>query len=111
MFGRLVFVPRCCAACVVCCLFPGLFKLLCCCCLHETEIDENNGVCPLTYENCTNYNKVYKLMSGALFYKINDRTVWTGYDQGWNLVKSNILDCDGFEVLYDVLAEVLPKLN
>ena len=75
------------------------------------EIDETNGVCPLTPENCTNYDKVYKLMSGAIFYKINDATLWTGYDQGWNLVKSNILDCDGYEVMYDVLAEVLPKLN
>ena len=75
------------------------------------DVDEFNGVCPLTNENCTNYEKVYKLMSGAIFYKINDAALWTGYDQGWNLVKSNILNCDGFEVLYDVLAEVLPKLN
>ena len=50
-------------------------------------------------------------MSGAIFYKINDATLWTGYDQGWNLVKYNILDCDGFEVLYNVLSELLPKLN
>ena len=75
------------------------------------DIDEDNGVCPLTPENCINYSKVYKLMKGALYYKLNDATLWTGFDQGWNLVKSNLLDCDGFEVLYDVLSEVLPKLN
>ena len=75
------------------------------------DVDEFNGVCPLTIHNCTNYDKVYKLMSGAIFYKINDATLWKGYDQGWNLVTSNILQCDGFEVLYDILADVLPKLN
>ena len=75
------------------------------------DVDEYNGVCPLTINNCTNYEKIYKLMSGAIFYKINDSTLWTGYDQGYNLVKSNILNCDGFEVLYDILAEVLPNLN
>ena len=75
------------------------------------DIDENHGVCPLSSNNCVNFDKVYKLMKGALYYKLNDATLWTGYDQGWNLVKSNLLDCDGFEVLYDVLSEVLPKLN
>ena len=50
-------------------------------------------------------------MKGAIYYKLNDATLWTGYDQGWNLVKSNLLDCDGFEVLYNVLSDVLPKLN
>lgn len=39
------------------------------------EIDENNVVCPLTPDNCTNYDKVYKLMSGTTFYKINDATI------------------------------------
>ena len=75
------------------------------------DIDENNGVCPLTPSNCQNYNTIYKLMKGAIYYKINDATLWTGFDQGWNLVKSNLLDCDGFEVMYDILSEVLPKLN
>ena len=50
-------------------------------------------------------------MKGALYYELNDVALWTGYDQGWNLVKSNLLDFDGFEVLYDVLSEVLPKSN
>ena len=75
------------------------------------DIDNTNGVCPLNQTNCTNFDKVYKLMKGAIFYKLNDAALWTGYAQGWNLVKSNLLDCDGFEVIYDVLSEVLPKLN
>ena len=75
------------------------------------DVDETHGVCPLTIHNCSNYEKIYKLMSGAIFYKINDESLWDGYNQGWNLIKSNILHCDGFEVLYDILAEVLPKLN
>ena len=77
--------------------------------LHD--IDENNGVCPLNDLNCQNFDKVYKLMKGAVFYKINDESLWKGYNQGWNLVKSNLLNCDGFEVLFDILSEVLPKLN
>ena len=75
------------------------------------EIDETTGICPLTSKNCLNYDKAYKLMKGAIFYKINDPKLWTGYSQGWNLVKANLLHCDGFEVLLDVLSEVLPKLN
>ena len=75
------------------------------------DIDNTNGVCPLNQTNCTNFDKVYKLMKGAIFYKLNDAALWTGYAQGWNLVKSNLLDCDGFEVINDVLSEVLPKLN
>ena len=31
------------------------------------DIDEFNGVCPLTRHNCTNYDKAYKLTSGAIF--------------------------------------------
>ena len=46
------------------------------------DIDENNGVCPLNMANCINFEKVYKLMSGPIFYKINDATLWTGYNQG-----------------------------
>ena len=75
------------------------------------DIDETHGVCPLTPSNCENYDTIYKLMKGAIYYKINDATLWTGFDQGWNLVKSNLLDCDGFEVMFDILSEVLPKLN
>ena len=75
------------------------------------DIDEHNGVCPLNVDNYQNFEKVYKLMKGAVFYKINDESLWKGYKQGWNLVKSNLLNCDGFEVLYDILSEVLPKLN
>ena len=45
-------------------------------------INETNGVCLLTTDNCKNYDKVYKLMKGAVFYKINDPTLWTGYNQG-----------------------------
>ena len=37
--------------------------------------------------------------------------MWQGYDQGWNLVTSNLLGCDGFEVMQDVLSDILPKLN
>ena len=50
-------------------------------------------------------------MKCAIFYKINDNKLWTGYSQGWNLVKSNLINCDGFEVLNDVLSNVLLKLN
>ena len=75
------------------------------------NIDENNGVCPLSKDNCLNYDKVYKYMKGAIFHKINDSHLWTNYDHGWNLVQSNLSDCDGFEVMNDVLAEILPKLN
>ena len=76
-----------------------------------SDITESTGVCPLTEQNCENFDKVYKLMKGALFYKINSEQLWTGYTQGWNLVKANLLNCDGFEVLQDILSEVLPSLN
>ena len=75
------------------------------------DITEFTGVCPLTKDNCENFEKVYKLMKGALFYKINDEKLWKGYTQGWNLVKANLLNCDGFEVLQDILSEVIPSLN
>ena len=75
------------------------------------DIDDNHGVCPLDPTNCQNYDQIYKLMKGSVFYKINDEKLWTGYSQGWNLVKSNLLCCDGFEVLNDVLSELLSKLN
>ena len=77
--------------------------------LHN--INESNGVCPLTPDNCENYETVYKLMKGAIFHKINDKSLWKNYDHGWNLVTSNLSDCDGFEVMYDVLSEILPTLN
>ena len=50
-------------------------------------------------------------MAGAIYHKMNDSSLWKGYAQGWNLITSNLHDCDGFEVLYDVLGEILPKLN
>ena len=75
------------------------------------EINIDNSVCPLTSENCQNYEQIHRLMKGAIFYKINDEKLWTGYSQGWNLVTSNLLNCDGFEVLNDVLSKLLPKLN
>ena len=76
-----------------------------------SDIDENNGVCPLSQENCKNYEKVYKLMKGAIFHKINDQKLSEGYDHGWYLVISNLSDCDGFEVMLDLLSEILPRLN
>ena len=76
-----------------------------------SEIDENNGVCPLSPDNCKNYGKVYKLMKGTLFHKINDKKLFDGYNHGWNLVTSNLSDCDGFEVMLDLLSEILPRLN
>ena len=50
-------------------------------------------------------------MKGAIFHKINDTSLWTNYDHSWNLVKSNLSDCDRFKVMYDVPREILPKLN
>ena len=76
-----------------------------------TDIDEDNGVCPLSAKNCANYEVIYPLMAGAIYHKMNDSSLWKGYAQGWNLITSNLHDCDGFEVLYDVLGEILPKLN
>ena len=43
------------------------------------DINEQTGVCPLTTHNCANFDKVYNLMKGAIFYKINDENLWTGY--------------------------------
>ena len=50
-------------------------------------------------------------MKLAAFYKINDASLWKGYDQGWNLVKFNLLNFDVFEVLDDILSEVLSILS
>ena len=75
------------------------------------DIDDTNCVYPLNQNNCTNFDKMYRLMKGAIFYNLNYAALWMGYAQGWNLVKSNRLDCDQFEVIYNVLSEVLPKLN
>ena len=50
-------------------------------------------------------------MKGTLYHKINDKSLWYGYDQGWNLVTSNLLECNGFEVMQDVLSDILPRLN
>ena len=44
------------------------------------DIDEHNGVCPLISDNCKDYDRTYKMMSGASFYKINNATLWVGYD-------------------------------
>ena len=75
------------------------------------DIDETHSIYPLNADNYINYDSVYKLMKGVMYHKLNDVTLWNGYDQGWNLVESNLLDCDGFDVLYDILSEILPKLN
>ena len=75
------------------------------------DINENQGVCPLNSENCTNYSQIYKFMKGAIFHKINDKNLWDGYNHGWNLVQANLSNCDGFEVMNDILAEILPTLN
>ena len=76
-----------------------------------TDIDETTGVCPLSPKNCANYDIIYPLMAGAIYHKINDQSLLKGYPLGWNLVTSNLHDCDGFEVMFDVLGEILPKLN
>ena len=76
-----------------------------------SEIDESHGVCTLNPSNCVNFAKIYKYMKGALFHRINNSSLWENYAHGWNLVQSNLSDCDGFEVMNDVLAEILPKLN
>ena len=76
------------------------------------DIDnDDKGVCPLNPSNCQNYDKIYKLMKGAVFHKIHDSKLWEGYSHGWNLVTSNLSDCDGFEVMFDILSEILPALN
>ena len=50
-------------------------------------------------------------MAVAIYHKMNDTSLWEGYDQGWNLITSSMHDCDRFEVLYDVLGKIFPKLN
>ena len=49
-------------------------------------------------------------MKGAIYPK-NDITLWREYAQGWNLIISNLDGCDVFKVIYDILSEILPKLN
>ena len=75
------------------------------------EIDETHTVCALTSYNYSNYERIYNLMKGVLQNKINNPTLWMGYDQGQNKVKSNLLGYDGFDVTDDVLSDILPKLN
>ena len=50
-------------------------------------------------------------MNGAMYHKLNDALLWTGYHQGQTLVTYNILDYNGFEVVYDILSKIIPKLN
>ena len=76
-----------------------------------TNIDENNSVYPLNPSNFTNYNSIYNLMTGAIYHKINNTNLWTGYGQGWKQVQSNLLEYDGFDVMYAIFSNILPKLN
>jgi len=50
-------------------------------------------------------------MKGVLYQKLNNPCRWTGYNQDWNIVKSNIHDCDGFDVMYNLLSDILSKIN
>ena len=73
--------------------------------------DETNGVYPLTKSNCHNFQLVYKLMSTALYLKMDEKSIWSEYDTGWNITNCDVNELDGFETLNNLLAEILFSFN
>lgn len=75
------------------------------------DIGTTHPVCPLNQNKCANYENAYVITSGVIYQNLEDPAIWEEYSQGWNIVSSSLHHSDGYAVLYDILSEILPKLN
>ena len=74
-------------------------------------INITHQLCPLDQNKCTNYDNAYITASGVKYHKINDPYLWEGYSKGWSIVSYSLHHSDGYTVMYNILSEVLSKLN
>ena len=50
-------------------------------------------------------------MSTALYLKMDEKSIWSEYDTGWNITNCDVNELDGFETLNNLLAEILFSFN